>query len=159
MITEKLQKAFNDQIAIEMWSANLYLSMSFFLERQGLSGFASWLKKQSQEELDHAYLMAAFLHKRGGVAVVGEVAVVPNSWESPMAACENIYKHECHISKLIDKLLELAVEEKDNAAQDFLWSFVREQIEEEATAQGIIDKVKLAGASALLMLDEQLSKR
>ena len=159
MLTEKLQKAFNDQIAAEMWSSNLYLSMSFFLEKSGLSGFASWLKKQSQEELNHAYEMADFMAKRGGVALVGAVEAVPTTWESPLALCEHIYKHECHVSKLIDELLEVAKGEKDNASEDFVWTFVREQIEEEATAQGIIDKVKLAGSAALLMLDGQLAQR
>ena len=159
MITEKLQKAFNDQIAAEMWSSNLYLSMSFFLERSGLSGFASWLKKQSQEELAHAYAMADFVSKRGGVALVGAIEAVPTTWETPLALCEQVYKHECHVSALIDGLLEVAKAENDNASQDFIWTFVREQIEEEATAQGIVDKVKLAGASALLMLDGQLAQR
>ena len=70
MITEKLQKAINDQIAAELWSANLYLSMSFYMEKEGFSGMAAWLKKQSVEENDHACQMASYLIKRGGVALV-----------------------------------------------------------------------------------------
>ena len=65
MMTEKLQKVLNEQVTAEMWSANLYLSMSFHLEREGYTGFASWLKKQSQEEMEHAYAIAGYIIKRG----------------------------------------------------------------------------------------------
>ena len=68
MISDKLQKAINEQIVAEMWSANLYLSMSFYLQREGYDGCATWMKKQSQEELEHAYDMANYVIKRGGVA-------------------------------------------------------------------------------------------
>ena len=70
MISEKLQKAINDQITAEMWSSNLYLSMSFYLKKEGFDGFAHWMKLQSQEELQHAYDLADYVAKRGGVALV-----------------------------------------------------------------------------------------
>ena len=82
MITEKLQNAINDQIIAEMWSANLYLSMSFYLEKEGYDGLSHWMKKQSQEELEHAYDMASFLQKRGGTAKVSMIDVVPQGWGS-----------------------------------------------------------------------------
>ncbi|MCM1030508.1 MAG: ferritin [Oscillibacter sp.] len=159
MISEKLQNAINEQIAAEMWSSNLYLSMSFYFENQGFSGFAHWMKKQSQEELEHAYEMADYVFKRGGSAKVNKIDAVPTEWGSVLEVFEQVYKHECHVSALIDKLVSVAHEEKDNATQDFLWGFVREQVEEEATAQGIVDKVKKAGESGLLFLDSQLGAR
>lgn len=159
MISEKLQNAINGQIAAEMWSSNLYLAMSFYFESEGFTGFAHWMKKQSQEELEHAYEMADYISKRGGVAKVDRIDVVPNAWGGVLEVFEQVYQHECHVSKLIDKLVGLAHEEKDNATQDFLWRFVREQVEEEATAQGIVDKVKKAGETGLLFLDSQLGAR
>jgi ferritin len=77
MISEKLQNAINEQISAEMWSSNLYLSMSFYFEREGFSGFAHWMKKQSQEEMGHAYAMADYIIKRGGIAKVDKIDVVP----------------------------------------------------------------------------------
>ena len=65
MISEKLQNAINEQITAEMWSSNLYLSMSFYFACEGFDGFAHWMKKQSQEELEHAYTMADY----GGVVL------------------------------------------------------------------------------------------
>ena len=159
MISEKLQNAINEQITAEMWSSNLYLAMSFFFEKEGFSGFAHWMKKQSQEEMEHAYAMADYILKRGGTAKVNKIDVVPQNWNSALEVFEHVYQHECHVSALIDKLVTIAHEEKDNATQDFLWGFVREQVEEEATAQGIVDKVKKAGETGLFFLDSQLSSR
>ncbi|MDE6451095.1 MAG: ferritin [Odoribacter sp.] len=159
MISEKLQNAINGQITAEMWSANLYLSMSFYFEKEGFSGFAHWMKKQSQEEMEHAYSMADYILKRGGVARVDKIDTVPQNWSNVLDVFEQVYKHECHVSELIDKLVAIAHEEKDNATQDFLWGFVREQVEEEATAQSIVDKVKKAGETGLFFLDSQLGSR
>ena len=159
MISEKLQNAINGQITAEMWSANLYLSMSFYFEKEGFCGFAHWMKKQSQEEMEHAYSMADYILKRGGVAKVDKIDAVPQNWNNPLEVFEHVYRHECHVSELMDKLVAIAHEEKDNATQDFLWGFVREQVEEEATAQGIVDKVKKAGEAGLFFLDSQLGSR
>ena len=159
MISEKLQNAINEQITAEMWSANLYLSMSFYFEKEGFSGFANWMKKQSQEELEHAYVMADYIIKRGGVAKVDKIDVVPSGWGTPLEVFEHVYKHECHVSKMIDELVSVASAERDNATQDFLWGFVREQVEEEATAQGIVDKIKKAGDAGIFFIDSQLGER
>ncbi len=142
-----------------MWSANLYLSMSYYFGAKGYEGFAKWMKAQANEENEHAEEMAQYLMKRGGQAKVGALEAVPQEWESPLAVFEHVYQHECHVSQLIDTLVDVAAAENDKASQDFLWGFVREQVEEEATAQGIVDKMKLGGASALYHLDAELGTR
>ncbi|EFA98040.1 ferritin [Hoylesella timonensis] len=159
MISKKLQDALNEQIVAEIYSANLYLSMSFYMEKEGFEGFSTWMKKQSAEEMDHAYQMASFIIKRGGEAVVNQIPAVKQKWTTPLEAFEDTYKHECRVSQLIDKLLELAISEHDNASQDFLWQFVREQVEEEATASGIVDRIKRMGDSAIFNLDQQYGSR
>ena len=88
-----------------------------------------------------------------------KIDVVPNGWGTPLEVFEHVYKHECHVSQLVDKLVDVAAAEKDKATQDFLWGFVREQVEEEATVQGILDKIKLGGDVALYHLDIQLGAR
>ena len=159
MISKKLQDALNEQIVAEIYSANLYLSMSFYMEKEGFEGFSTWMKKQSAEEMDHAYQMASFIIKRGGEAVVNQIPAVKQKWTTPLEAFEDTYKHECQVSRLIDKLLDLAISEHDNASQDFLWQFVREQVEEEATASGIVDRIKRMGDTAIFNLDQQYGSR
>ena len=159
MISEKLQKAIIEQITAEMWSSNLYLAMSFFFEKEGFSGFAHWMKKLSQEEMGHAYAMADYNIKRGGTAKVDKIDIDPNGWGTTLEVFEHVYKHECQVSALVDKLVDVAAAEMDIATQDFLWGFVREQVEEEATAAGIVDMVKKAGAAGIVFIDAKLGER
>lgn len=159
MISQNLQKAINDQITAELWSSNLYLQMSFFLKKEGWDGFAHWMKKQAIEEHEHATAMADWIIKRGGEAKVDKIDVVPSGWGSVLEIFEHVYEHERHVSELIDKLVDVASAEKDKATQDFLWGFVREQVEEEETASGIVEKIKKAGETGLFYLDAQLGGR
>lgn len=159
MISEKLQNAINEQITAEMWSANLYLAMSFFMEKEGYNGMASWLKKQSFEEHQHAFDMASYVIKRGGAARVDKIDVVPNDFGTPLEVFEQVYKHECRVSKMIDDLVDVAAAERDKATQDFLWGYVHEQVEEEATASNIVEMIKRAGNSNLYYVDSKLGER
>lgn len=131
----------------------------FFLKNKGLDGCANWLMKQSQEELNHAYEIADYMNKRGEKAEVGMVDVVPTGWGDVAEVFKNVYDHECHVSKLIDELVDVASAEKDKATQDFLWGFVREQVEEEATARDLAEKFAKAGEAGILFLDSQLAQR
>ena len=97
--------------------------------------------------------------KRGGTAKVSMIDVVPDAWGTILEVFEHVYRHECHVSELIDKLVDVASAEKDKATQDFLWGFVREQVEEEATAESIVEKLKKAGDQGLFYLDGQLGQR
>lgn len=158
MITEKLQKAVNDQITAELWSSNLYLQMAFYFEKEGWDGFAHWMHKQSDEERNHAIMLANYLAKRGGEAKVNMVDVVPNGWGSVKEVFANVAEHERHVSRLIDDLVDVASAEKDKATQDFLWGFVREQVEEEASVDAIVNKIERCGDSGLIFLDSELAK-
>ncbi|MDR1004543.1 MAG: ferritin [Prevotellaceae bacterium] len=159
MIAEKLQKEINEQVVAEMWSANLYLSMSLHMARAGYCGMAHWLKKQWEEENTHAWQMADYITQRGGKAVINKVDVVPVDFGTPLEIFEQVYSHECRVSGLIDKLVDSAIAAKDKATEEFLRGFVREQMEEESTASGIVDKLKLAGTTGLLYVDQQLGMR
>ena len=159
MITENLQKAINDQITAELWSSNLYLQMSFYMEKEGWDGASHWLAKQSEEEKEHAMDMAHYLIKRGGTAKVSMIDVVPEGWGDYAEVFKNVYDHECHVSELINSLVDVASAEKDKATQDFLWNYVREQVEEEATASAIVDKIRKAGNAGLFYIDAELAKR
>ena len=106
---------------------------------------ANWMRKQSAKEVGHACTIAEYMVKREATPKVDKVDVVPQGWGNSLEVFEHSLEHEKHISKLIDELVYLASEEKDNATQDFLWKFVREQVEEEAGVQNIVNLLKKAG--------------
>lgn len=159
MISTNLENAINEQITAELWSSNLYLSMSFALRKEGWEGFAHWMEKQSLEEREHAIAFADFLIKRGGEAKLSIINSLPEGWASLLEIFESAYTHERHVSALIDNLLDMAEEEDDKAVQDFLWGFVREQVEEEASTSAIVDKIKKAEYQGLMFIDAELSRR
>ena len=133
--------------------------MSIHFSQLGMDGFAHWMKKQSQEELEHAYTMIDYSIKRGGQVKLEQINVVPTAFGTPLEIFEHVYEHEVHVSELIDKLVDVAAAEKDKATQDFLWGFVREQVEEEATAKNIVEKLKMYGEHHVAIMDHQLAKR
>ena len=160
MISENYKQQLMNRLQLKCGLLNLYLSMSFYLKREGFDGFAHWLLLQSQEELQHAYDLADYVIKRGGTASVDKIDVVPQGWGSALEVFEHVYKHECHVSELIENLVKIASEEKDMPSQDFLWGYVREQVEEEATAQSIVEKLKRCGdAAGILYMDDKLGSR
>ncbi len=158
-MTKRLSDAFNAQIKAEMWSSNLYLSMAVYFMDKGLAGCANWMKKQAEEELEHAHKLIDYSSMRGGHVRISQIDEVPYSWESPEAVFANVYKHECHVSELIDDLMDVAITENDKATQEFLRWFINEQVEEEDTAKSILDKFSVYGVHGLYCIDHELGKR
>ena len=108
---------------------------------------------------DRTCAIAEYMAKREAEAKVDKVDVVPQGWGSPTEVFEHALEHERHVSRLIDELVHLASEEKDNATRDFLWGFVREQVEEEANFLNIVNLMKKAGESGILFMDAKLGER
>jgi ferritin len=161
MLNNTIQDAFNKQLNAELFSSYLYLSMSAYFESQNLKGMAHWMRIQGQEELQHAMKFFGFINERGGRVLLTQVDGPKTEWSSPLDAFEDTYEHECKVTGLINGLVDLSLSEKDHAANTFLQWFVTEQVEEEASAQEIRDKLKLVGDSpaVLFMLDQELGQR
>lgn len=161
MISKKVQKAFNEQINAEVHSAYLYLSMAAYFDNINLGGFAGWMKKQAQEEWAHAMKFYGHVNERGGRVTLTDITGVATEWDSPVQAFEAAYAHEQHITELIHKLVGLCREQNDIAGENFLQWFVAEQVEEEAQADDIVQKLKMVDGKpqGLLMLDSILGRR
>ena len=161
MLSKKLEAALNEQINAEFWSAYLYLSMSADFAAKGQPGFANWMHIQFKEEQDHAMKLFNYTIARGGHPELKPIAEVNTQWASPLAAFEDTLAHEQEVTALINELYALATEEKDYTTQSMLKWFVDEQVEEEATAQGIIDALRMIkdNGFGIYTLDKELSAR
>ena len=161
MIKEIIQEALNEQINKEFYSAYLYLSMSANFGTQGLRGFASWMTMQAQEELMHAMKLYNYILERGGTVTLLAIDKPPSKWDSPLAVFENSYRHEQMVTGLINELVNLAIAEKDHATTNMLQWFVNEQVEEEASADAVLQKLRLIGddKSSLFLLDQEVGQR
>lgn len=161
MLNEKMQKALNEQLNKEIYSAYLYLAMSAYCSYKGLAGFANWFKVQYGEETEHAEKIYKYLVEQGARVELEAVEKPPLEFGTPLEMFEKTLAHEQFVTRSIRELLELAVAEKDYATSIFLQWFVEEQVEEEANDNAIIAKLKLAGeeGAALLVVDSDLGKR
>lgn len=161
MLNPAVQDALNKQINAELYSSYLYLSMAACFEEANLRGMAHWMKLQAKEEAGHAMKFFEFVVERGGRVTLTSIAAPPAKWDTALAAFEDAYKHETHVTALINKLVDLAGSEKDHATNVFLQWFVKEQVEEEASASEIVHQLKMIGDSkqGLFMLDRHLGAR
>ena len=161
MISKKLAKAINDQINAEMWSAYLYLSMSQDIYAKGFKGIAHWYKVQFLEEQAHAAIMINYLHAQDEKVILAPIAKVQTSWKTVLAAFEDTLKHEKAVTSMINNLCDIADEDKDRAAGNFLAWFIDEQVEEEENARDLIAHCKMIDGNlgGMMILDKELGAR
>lgn len=161
MISKTMQNAINEQINAELWSSYLYLSMASYFDSISLSGFSNWMQAQAQEEINHAMRFYNHVIERGGRVKLAAIDEVPTEWKSPLDAFEQTYKHEQKVTSLIENLADVAEKEKDRASMNMLQWFIDEQVEEEDSADEIVQKLKLIGESGngIFMLDRELGQR
>ena len=161
MINKKMEDALNAQLNAELYSSYLYLSMSAALARMGLPGFAQWMRIQAQEELTHSMKFYDHLIERGAEVVWPAIKAPPTKWTDVLEICKKTLNHEQLVSSLINKLVDLAITEKDHASNMFLQWFVTEQVEEEANVVEIIQKLELTeeAKGALFILDKEMGTR
>ena len=161
MLNETMEKAINDQLNAEMYSAYLYLSMSAYFESTGLKGFSGWMKAQAQEEMLHAMKFYDFINERGGRVMLKAIEAPPTEWDSPLDVFKAVYSHEQKVTGLINALVEIAAENRDHATSIFLQWFVSEQVEEEDSANEVVQKIELIGdaSGGIFMLDRELGQR
>ncbi len=161
MATTKVLEAINEQVKYELYSSYLYLSMSAYFKDMGLSGFANWMRVQAKEEVTHAMKMYDYVQTRKGKIELLPIDAPPKTWKSPLDVLKAGLKHEEDVTARINKLVDLAVSNKDHASNNFLKWFVDEQVEEEDNFNDLVDKLTLIknDANALLMMDKDLAAR
>jgi ferritin len=159
MITEKVEKAVNEQIKREEYSSRLYMAMASWCEKNGFQGASAFLYKHSDEERLHMLKLVHYLNDRGGYSVLEDIKKPPFQFKSLLQVFQEILKHEQYITESINKLYDVCVKEKDYTTSNFLQWFITEQIEEESLVNSILDKMELAGneKSGLFHIDKELN--
>jgi ferritin len=160
-MNEDVRSAINDQINREFFAAYLYLGMAAHFDVEALDGFAHWMRLQAKEELGHAMRLYDYLLERGARAELRAIDAPPPEFGSPLSIAEQALDHERQVSKSIDRIYALAQKEGDYATQVQLQWFLTEQVEEEHSAETMVDRLRMAGdnRAALLILDREVAAR
>ncbi|SFR34558.1 ferritin [Robiginitalea myxolifaciens] len=145
MLKKKVEEALNGQIRVEAQSSQIYLSMASWAEVKGLEGISQFLYKHSDEERMHMLKLVKYINERGGHAIVSELEAPKTEFGSFQQLFKALFEHEMYVSECINNLVEVTLNEKDFATHNFLQWYVAEQIEEEALARTILDKISLIG--------------
>jgi ferritin len=145
MLSKNIEVALNKQIRIEAESSQIYLSMACWAEIHGLEGISQFMYAQSEEERIHMLKLIKYVNERGATAEISDLKAPKNNFQTFKEMFEELYKHEVFVSDSINELVHITFSEKDYATHNFLQWYVAEQIEEEATAKTILDKINLIG--------------
>jgi ferritin len=145
MLSDTIEKALNEQIKIEASSSQVYLAMASWAEVQGFEGVSSFMYAHSDEERMHMLKLVKFVNERGGHAKISTLDAPPSSFGSFKEMFQSLFDHEVMVSQKINELVDITLKEKDYATHNFLQWYVAEQIEEEALARTILDKINLIG--------------
>ena len=161
MLSEKLTSALSEQVNAEYYSAYIYLSMSATADGMGLGGAANWLFAQAQEEMAHGTNIYEYILERGVVPTFEAIEKPPTTFASVNEIFEMVLAHEQKVTKRINDIATIAMQEHDHACYQFMMWYVNEQVEEEASATAILDKLQLIGDNKglLLALDNELATR
>lgn len=156
-----IHNTLNEQFKNEVYSAWLYLSMSAWLEAQHLSGFAHWMRKQSEEEWAHAIKVLEHLEARGQKPVFPAIEAPPQEWKGVLELFEAALAHEKRITASWQSAMEKAIDAKDYVAMALAQWFLQEQLEEERSVESWVERLKMIGESrgGLLHLDHIAGKR
>jgi len=156
MLNSKVEQVLIAQIDKEGYSSNLYLAMASWAENKGLKGIADWLYAQADEERLHMLKFVKYVNERGGQAVISAVAEPPKDFKSVKVMFNEVLKHEEMITASINNIVGVCLDQKDFTTQNYMQWFVTEQIEEEASVRGIIDKLNLVGETNLYLFDRDI---
>jgi ferritin len=156
MLKKKIEDICNRQVEREGYSSNLYISMASWAENNGFSGVADWLYSQADEERMHMMKFIRYINERGGKAVMPAIKKPASEFKGVEEVFKEVLKHEEFVTASINEIVALTLEEKDFNTHNFLQWFVMEQVEEEASARMILDKVHLVGKNSLYQFDRDI---
>lgn len=159
-MNKRIEAALNDQIEKESSSSQFYLAMASWAENNGLNGTAKFMYQHSDEERFHMLKLIKFVNERGGVALVPAIEQPPTKFDSLVRVFELLLEHEQMVTASINEVVDACLQEKDYSTHNFMQWYVSEQLEEEALARSILDKLHLIGGDkgGLYLFDRDLEQ-
>jgi ferritin len=154
----RVEQALNDQIEKEASSSQYYLAMASWAENNGLNGTAKFMYLHSDEERFHMLKLVKFVNERGGKAIVPAISRPPVEFDNLESVFTLLLEHEIKVTESINNLVDICLQEKDYSTHNFVQWYVSEQLEEEALARTILDKLRLIGGDkgGMYMFDRDL---
>ena len=145
MISKKVEATLNNQILLEAESSQFYLSLASWSENNGFNGTCEFFYRQSDEERVHMLKLVRYINERGGKSVIPSISKPRDNYQDLLGVFQRFLKHEITVTERINEVVGTCLEERDYTTHNFMQWYVSEQIEEEATARGVLDRLNLIG--------------
>ncbi len=160
MLSEKLFKLMENQVAIEEQSARIYLQMSLVCAQQDLTGGENFFKGHAIEEYDHMQQFIIYMVDRAMPPQLKGLEPPQVTWKDLPSLVEAALTHEKYVTSTILELRKVAEESNDPATVNFLDTFIDEQNEEEALFARLLRRLKLTGddSRSLWYQDQEMQR-
>lgn len=158
MLSKQIETALNDQLKTEALSSHYYLAMASWAENKGFPGVAKFMYQHSDEERTHMLKLVHYINERGGVADVPALGKPESPYTDITEMFQSLLEHEVNVTQSINDVVHICLQEKDYSTHNFMQWYVAEQLEEEAMARDIMDRLKLIGndKGGLYMFDRDI---
>jgi len=158
-LNKKVEEILNKQIELEASSSHHYLAMASWAESVGYGGTADFLYLHSDEERQHMLRLVKFVNERGGKVVIPSLKGGEISFNGLDEVFQSLLEHEVEVTNAINEVVHVCLEQKDYTTHNFMQWYVSEQLEEEALARSILDKLSLIDGNkgGLYLFDRDLA--
>lgn len=140
-----IENLLNDQIKFEAMASMQYLAMASWADAEGFSGVANFFYAQSEEEREHMLKLVKFLNERGGKVIIPSLEQPKDIFDSLGSLFQKFLDSEVFVTEQINTIIDACLEHKDYNTNNFMQWYVTEQLEEEATARTLLDKLNIIG--------------
>ncbi len=157
LISKELNAAINEEIGLELFASHQYMAMAAYFDEIALKKLSELFFKQADEEHGHAMKFIKYVCDAGGKVEIPTVKAPQATFATVEEAVRISFDWEMEVTRRINALMSLAIDQKDYIAQDFLRWFETEQLEEVSSMDKLLKVVKQAGERNLIMLEAYLS--
>ena len=157
MISKELNEMINAQIGHEFMAAHQYLQLAAYFDARALKGLAKMFTKQSNEEHEHGLKFVKYIMETGGELKLPAIPAGKTDFVSAEDAIQYALDWEWEVTRRINALMDLAIQQNDHLGREFLGWFVTEQLEEVSHMDTLLRVAKQAGEKNLIMLEAYLA--
>jgi ferritin len=145
--------ALNEQVANEFAASQQYVGAAVYYDAETLPRLAAFFYRQALEEREHAMMMIQYLLDVDEEVRIPDIKAQQTSYDDGVAPVQMALEQERRVGEEIYALFELAREQKDYRAEQFMQWFVKEQVEEVALMGDLLNVVERSKDNLLLAED------
>jgi bacterioferritin B len=156
LISKPMNAALNEQVGHEFGASLQYVQIATYFDGEGLPTLARHFYRQAEEEREHAMKFVRFIADAAGELAIPSIPAPQHTFKSAEEAVRKSVDWEVTVTKQINALMDLAIEDNDHITRNFLNWFMEEQLEEVSSMETLLSMVRRAGESGLLFVENYL---